>query len=213
MANAYTDENGVFKNRLGISDAQLLHKMEYELVAQRSIEIESGEIQLVVDGYGLARQQAIHAHLFQDVYEWAGQIRTTLSVKRMDNGQQSRFVDFGTIVGKWENLEKITQAFVTRQGMGFDQKHDALAEIFITANCIHAFPEGNGRSLQVFMKQLAQEQNIGLDYTKVKPKEWNRASAISGEHGRLFEHAHFIASKPDTAPIKQIFSDISRPLD
>ena len=39
MPSTYTDENGVLKNKLAITDDQLLHKMEYELVAQRSIEL------------------------------------------------------------------------------------------------------------------------------------------------------------------------------
>lgn len=210
MASAYTDENGVFKNRLGITDEQVLQKMEYELVARRSFELESGEIQLEVSAFGLARQQAIHRHLFQDLYDWAGQVRTVPSNKRMDNGLQSRFAEPATIVVEWQDLEKNTAAFVNSQDTAFEQKHGALAEIFIKANQIHPFIEGNGRSLQVFMKQLAQEQGITLDYTKVSPRQWNTASALSGHHGRFFEHVHFIPSQPDFAPIKKIFADISQ---
>lgn len=210
MASAYTDQNGVFKNKLGITDEQLLLKMEYELVAQRSIELESGAIQLAEEGYGLARQQAIHTHLFQDVYDWAGQVRTVPSNKRMENGFQSRFAEPATIVMQWQDIEKTTAAFVSGQDTALEQKHEALAEIFIKANHIHAFVEGNGRSLQVFMKQLAQKQGVALDYTKVSPTQWNTASALSGHHGRWFEHGHFVLSQPDSAPIKKIFADISR---
>jgi cell filamentation protein len=70
-------------------------------------------------------------------------------------------------------------------------------DIFVQANHIHPFPEGNGRSLQVFMKQLAQEQGVKLDYTKTNANEWNRASAVSGTHGRLFEHQYLIPNPPD----------------
>jgi cell filamentation protein len=212
MANAYTDETGVFKNKLGISDPSLLEKMEYELVAQRAIELDSGEIELDVEGFGLARQQAIHKHLFQDIYEWAGQVRTVPSSKRMANRLQSRFAAPETIGPKWATLERKTSAFTANPSLSFEQKQSMLADIFIEANHIHAFPEGNGRSLQIFMKQLAQEQGVALDYTKVMPDDWNMACAVSGEHGRLFEHTHFIASESDVGPIKRIFASIAKPL-
>ena len=76
MANAYTDSNGVFKNLLGQTDAQALHVAEYGFTTARSIEILGGHVQLEVSGFGLQRLAAIHKHLFQDVYEWAGEIRT-----------------------------------------------------------------------------------------------------------------------------------------
>lgn len=209
MASAYTDQNGIFKNKLGITDEQLLQKMEYELVAQRSIELESGVIQLEVSDFSLARHQAIHAHLFQDLYDWAGRVRNVPSNKRMSNGLQSRFAEPDTIVVKWQDLEKITANFVENHDASLAQKCQALAEIFIQANHIHAFIEGNGRSLQVFMKQLGLEQGVALDYTKVSPNQWHTASAVSGHHGRFFEYVHFMPSPSDSAPIKKIFSDIS----
>jgi hypothetical protein len=44
-------------------------------------------------------------------------------------------------------------------------------------------------------------------------KEWNVASAVSGKHGRLFEHSIPIHSEPDSAPIKHIFSKITKPIE
>ena len=44
-------------------------------------ELEAGSASLNVQGHGLERLQAIHGHLFQDVYGWAGQVRTLPSSK------------------------------------------------------------------------------------------------------------------------------------
>jgi cell filamentation protein len=215
VANSYTDANGVYRNKLGITDAAKLKCIEYVLTGNRSREILEGNALRHVQGFGLARQQAIHRHLFQDVYEWAGKIRTVPSSKGIGNGMVSVFANPGEIEPAWRELEKKTQAFVEAKGLTFKQKHEALADIFIEANHIHPFPEGNGRSLQVFMKELACEQSIDLDYSKTKPAEWNRASAISGTHGELFEEKgqkYLIPTPPDSDSIKKSFAEMAKPI-
>lgn len=211
MANAYTDGKGVFKNLLGQTDPEALRVAEYACTKSRSAEILGGHVRLNVSGFGLERQVAIHKHLFQDVYEWAGKIRTVPSSKRAEMGGVTRFADPDAIVSAWQALEKKTVAFAAAKQLGFGEKREALASIFIEANRIHPFPEGNGRSLQVFMKQLALEQDVNLDFAKVSARDWNAASAVSGTHGRLFEGMHFIPSKPDPEPIKSVFAQVASP--
>lgn len=63
MANSYTDANGVFRNKLGITDAEQLKRTEYDLAAQRGREILEQNALGSVRGFGLERQQAIHKHL------------------------------------------------------------------------------------------------------------------------------------------------------
>ena len=212
MANAYTDSNGVFKNLLGQTDAQALQVAEYGFTTARSIEILGGHVQLEVSGFGLQRLASIHRHLFQDVYEWVGKIRTVPSSKRAELGGVTRFAEPDAIVADWQALELQTQGFAEAKQLSFEEKCEALALIFIEANRIHPFPEGNGRSLQVLMTELALVQGVKLDYAKVSAREWNAASAVSGTHGRLFEGMHFIPSKPDPEPIQRVFKAIASPV-
>src|SRR5215470_678529 len=60
----------VLRNRLGISDARRLDRIERRLVADRIAEGAP------IGAFDLTHLRAIHRHLFQDVYDWAGELRT-----------------------------------------------------------------------------------------------------------------------------------------
>lgn len=75
----------VLRNKLGIRDTAQLEQTERVLVTQRAAEgIPAGT-------FGLDHMKAIHRHLFQDLYEWAGEIRTVEIAK---SGQQFQFRQF-----------------------------------------------------------------------------------------------------------------------
>ena len=60
----------VLRNKLGLTHAAQLDRLERRLVTQRAAEgIPAG-------GFDLAHLRTIHRHLFQDVYDWAGELRT-----------------------------------------------------------------------------------------------------------------------------------------
>ncbi len=66
-------EHGVLRNRLGITDPGELSRVEAELTALRLVELRQRPLP---GGYDLAHLQAFHAHIFGDIYDWAGQLRT-----------------------------------------------------------------------------------------------------------------------------------------
>jgi hypothetical protein len=65
-------ESGVLKNRLRITNQELLDSTEVDFVAARSRELS---LKPIPGRFDLPHLQAIHKHLFGDVYEWAGQLR------------------------------------------------------------------------------------------------------------------------------------------
>jgi cell filamentation protein len=73
VANYTYPGTDTLKNRFGETDLDKLQRLEARLVAIRHVEIELG--------YGPQSQfdadhlKAIHRHLFQDVFEWAGRTR------------------------------------------------------------------------------------------------------------------------------------------
>jgi len=208
------DEKNVHYNKLGITERDRLKREEYRLTSQRTKEIlEQGALG-PASRYDFERLKAVHHYLFQDVYEWAGKVRTIGFSKRLDSRTVSVFANPATFDEQWRALEQKTAAFVAAKNLTHGQKVDALVEIFIEANHIHPFPEGNGRSLQVFMRQLAREQGVDLDYGKTNAQEWNRASAISGKHGEPFEQEgrKFLAVRPpERGAISGIFAEMASP--
>ena len=215
MASLYRDNNGVLENKLGITDADELRELEYALTEEKINGILSKGSFGNIQGYGLERQQAIHQYLFEGIYEWAGKVRTVPSSKGMGGGLVSIFSNPDEIRQVWDLLEQKTARFARAENLSFDQKLEELADIFIQANHAHPFPEGNGRSLQVFMHQLAAEQGIRLDYTKNNKDEWNHASAISGLYGVFWEdngekYVNLLPSNDE--PIKAIFRNMASPM-
>lgn len=74
MSNRYTyPDSDVLVNLADIRDAQTLHDFERGRTALRHIELDVIPIK---GNFDLEHLKAIHKHLFQDVYSWAGQLRT-----------------------------------------------------------------------------------------------------------------------------------------
>ncbi len=205
MASPYYDKRGVFYNRLGISDARQLQRAEYVMAGARAVQLLLGQVALPPD-WGAERLRAIHRHLFQDVYEWAGAWRSAPASKRMAGSMVSVFAMPQELASRVCDVEQRVQDFLLHGAADFKQKCRTLADIFIAANHIHPFPEGNGRSLQIFITHLAAAAGIALDWRRVQAAEWNRASAISGVYGILFEGNQLVPEPPDRAPIREIFA-------
>jgi len=85
----YPPDFGVLCNRLGIRDAALLDEAERVLVTQRLRErLPNGD-------FDLAHLRAIHRHLFQDIYDWAGELRTVEIAKDGHQFQFRRYIETG----------------------------------------------------------------------------------------------------------------------
>lgn len=205
----YHDENGVLYNKLGITDAQKLAEVEYLITAARAESWERTphpELKFDFD-----RQKAIHHHLFEPLYEWAGKPRTTSLNKRVPNTKLvSIFQEADAIESGWRDLGTRINASATGEAQAFPAKREHLVDVFIEANRLHPFAEGNGRSLQVFMRDLAKAQDIVIDYSKVAKTEWNVASAMSGQLAKRFEGDHF-AYLSDRTPISKVYEQIASP--
>jgi cell filamentation protein len=121
--------------------------------------------------FDLKHLQAIHRHIFQDVYEWAGKLREGALSRGGNLFAQPEYIvssakrAFGAL-SEENHLGGLPAAeFVER-----------LAHHFSDLNAIHPFREGNGRALQTFLEQLAGEAGYTLDFTKVERAEWNAAA-------------------------------------
>jgi cell filamentation protein len=73
--------------------------------------------------------------LFQDVYEWAGKLRTVPSSKRSSLGVISWFAEPDAITSLWHELEQKCSVFAEGENLNLAQKVDALAQRMECCQC------------------------------------------------------------------------------
>ncbi len=195
--NAYLWEPGghVLRNEWGIRDALALATREYKETYRRRREIERGRVE-IPRTYDGAHLRAIHAHLFGNVYEWAGEYRTV----GMEKGKSAfappdhigRYVGYARRVVEetdWASLEP--EAFATTS-----------ARVFAYINHAHPFREGNGRTSRIFMEHVSERSLYRFRFEKLDPEAWNMASRLSGPADPFGE--------PDPRPLESVFRKAMR---
>lgn len=149
----YTNKNGVLHNLANIEEEKLLLTYESLKVSRRIEELFNNPIK-IKDSSSLL---IIHNFLFQDVYEWAGKVRTVninKSGKPFFNGEKfyMAFKYIDTLIGEYRAIRKTNKQALAQK----------LAEILDNVNYLHPFREGNGRTQREFLRLLALEKNIKL---------------------------------------------------
>jgi cell filamentation protein len=117
---------------------------------------------------------AIHWHLFQDVYDWAGRIRTvrmsklnsTFCYPEHIEAQMRRLFDELASENHFRNLD--SESFAKKAA-------HFLAEL----NAIHPFREGNGRTQNVFLSILANRAGHPIDFGRLHPPDMLQAMIAS----------------------------------
>jgi len=158
----------VLRNKLDLQDPAELADFEAEITAQRASEpLPAGRMD---DKH----YRAIHRHLFQDVYDWAGEIR---KVRIAKNGNWFCFP---------ENIDKqMSEIFARlakeRHLKGLDKSTFAkkAAHLLAELNAIHPFREGNGRTQLSFLAVLADYAGHSFDLDKLKPQAMLKATIAS----------------------------------
>lgn len=166
----------VLINKLGLRTQDELDAFEAEITAQRSDEPLS-EGHFDADHY-----RAIHHHLFQDVFAWAGELRTVRIAKGGNWFCYPEHIEaeldklFSRLLDA-RLLRDLTQQNFARETAHF------LAEL----NAIHAFREGNGRTRLTFLALLADRAGRPLALERLNPEPLLSAmiASFQGDEGQL----------------------------
>lgn len=171
----------VLINKIPTKRQDVLDQFEAEMTALRAAEpMPSGSL-------NYAHYRAIHRHLFQDVYVWAGKPRTVRISKGGNPFCFPEHIDaqanklFSALAGK-RHLRGLDTAAFASEAAHF------LAEL----NAIHPFREGNGRAQLSFLTLLAEKAGHPLDAAKLNPKRVMDAM-IAGFQGEEEPLARMIA--------------------
>ena len=169
----------VLRNKAEITNAEDLDAYEGELSTLRSIEILENP---VAGQFNLAHLQRIHLALFQDIYDWAGEIRT-VDISRGN----SRFANVRFIEAAANDIFNKLARENWLKGLDADALSKRLAHYLSEINALHPFREGNGRVQRIFISQLSQSAGYQLDYSDPEQEQIYRAMelAFNGDESPL----------------------------
>jgi cell filamentation protein len=150
--------SSVLRNRLGLRDQAGLDAFEALITAQR------GEEPLPRGRLGNAHYRAIHRHMFQDVFDWAGRLRTV----RIAKGG-SMFCYPEHIDGEMHKLFGRLSAEKFLRGADAGDFAQRSAHVLAELNAIHPFREGNGRTQLTYLTLLAAHAGRPLALERMDP--------------------------------------------
>ncbi|MDF1480359.1 Fic family protein [Leifsonia sp. H3M29-4] len=172
----------ILRNKLDLRDERALEAERF-LARRRADQVRAGLIE-IPRTYDLSHYLAIHKALFQDVWDWAGEIRTVTTAKKVDEREQARWfigpkqIEAGA-AGLTEHIQGIAWAELDREGFV-----EAIADTATWLNFLHPSREGNGRASRIFLEHVAEKSKFQLDFDAVEQREWNEASRDSIKPGR-----------------------------
>ena len=145
------------ENKLGITSSAELAREEERISKKKAVELfESGTLDKLEPGK-FASLQAIHKALFEDIYDFAGQLRTVNLAKG-----NFRFAPLIYLETALANIDKMPQS-----------TYDEIIEKYVEMNVAHPFREGNGRSTRIWL-DLMLKSGIGqvVDWSKVDKEDY-----------------------------------------
>jgi cell filamentation protein len=166
-------QSGLLRNRLGVTEAHELRHVEAELTASRIYDLIRSPIP---GAYDLAHLRAFHRQIFQDLYDWAGELRTVSIGRgsRLFSLPQHLEADAGELFGWLARVEHL-------RGRDRDTFVDDLTALYADLNALHPFRDGNGRTQRAFLGQLAVEAGHPIHWAAMDPAENNAASKAAHE--------------------------------
>lgn len=170
------------ENKLGITDQAELAREEERLSKLRALELfEKGLLDELVAG-SVTSLFEIHKHLFQDVYPFAGTLRTV----NISKGG-FRFAPVMYLEPSLKSIEKMPQS-----------TFDEIIDKYVEMNVAHPFREGNGRSTRIWL-DLILKTELGevVDWSKVDKEDY--LLAMERSPVRTIEIKHVLKAALTTA--------------
>lgn len=159
-------DSDVLINKLGLTDAQALEAAEIELTQARIDQYEPD-----FDDISLPALQAIHFYLFQDLYDWAGELRTVDISK-----DSTRFANVNRVEPEADKLFRQLAQEVYLVGLPREQFVTRLAHYYCELNVIHPFRDGNGRAQRLLFEVISINAGFELRWEPIGRAEWVEAN-------------------------------------
>lgn len=145
------------ENKLGIKSSAELAREEERISKKKAVELfENGMLEKLEAGKFQTLCE-IHKYLFDDIYDFAGKIRTV----NLSKGN-FRFAPLMYLETAIKNVDKMPQ-----------NTFDEIVEKYVEMNIVHPFREGNGRSMRIWLDMMLKKQ-IGqvVDWSKIEKEDY-----------------------------------------
>ena len=143
------------ENKLGLTSSADLAREEERISKKKAVELfETGLLDTLPAGK-FVTLQAIHKYLFEDIYDFAGEIRTVNMAKG-----NFRFAPLMYLQSALENIDKMPQS-----------NFDEIVEKYVEMNIAHPFREGNGRSTRIWLDHILKNEIGKVIYWSKVDKE------------------------------------------
>ena len=146
-----------FENKLGITNSPELAQAEERISKKKAVELfENGLLDRLEPGT-TASLKAIHKYLFEEIYDFAGELRTVNIAKG-----NFRFAPLMYLEAALSGIDKMPQS-----------TFDEIVEKYVEMNVAHPFREGNGRSARIWLDCIFKKE-IGkvVDWSKVDKEDY-----------------------------------------
>ena len=160
MKDPYIQENGTLKNKLGITEYKDLNNAEKDIGFVKLIDI--GE--RFKQKYDIEYIKSIHRHIFEDIFDWAGEFRTVpvykteivipgLSLEYSAPKDIER--DLNVVLGELNNINWV--------GKNIDEVTSIFTQQLARIWRVHPFRDGNTRTTLAFAENYSREHGFPMD--------------------------------------------------
>jgi cell filamentation protein len=163
----------VLRNKVSIKNQRKLNQFEKSVTQIRDDELSTNPVQ---GHFDFEHLKNIHKHLFQDVYDWAGEIRD------VNMGKGKFFTNPNEIEKQAQSIFNNLKEKNYLKNLNQDDFIKEVTKVFSEINSLHPFREGNGRAQRIFIKQLAEKADHKLDFSSITKERMLQASIESHEN-------------------------------
>jgi len=180
---------GVLRNKLGITDPAALSRTATDSTALRLASLQESPVR---GGFDSAHLQAIHHHIFQDIYDWAGELRT-IDKGNVPASQVEKSID--------SVLDRLSRENHLKGLSAEEWAHSASAYLY-DIGAIQPFLAGNEIVFQEFVSELARKNNLSLQWDTT-PDITTDSIALLSQAEQSANLRRLIMLAMDTDPVAQ----------
>ena len=147
----------ILNNKLGINNPVDLAREEEKISKKKALDLFENNIIDTLEAGKFSSLKFIHKYLFEDIYDFAGKIRTV----NISKGN-FRFAPLMYLDAALDNIDKMPQS-----------NFEEIIEKYVEMNIAHPFREGNGRSTRIWLDLiLKKEISKVIDWSKVDKDDY-----------------------------------------